>query len=133
MSELLKPLTVLTTKLQAESLTIPQFHAYQLLAMNQVKSVVENHDNWKGGRDLIELINARKAKIYENPIILAGVFLDPRFRKMMTAEQKVKAKAASDEEMTGADYDVNEDSMELGSLIGGSSGASFDRSQESSE
>lgn len=79
-SEVLKPLAILTTQLQDQSLTIPHFHQIWLLAVNQIKKAIYKHNNWSDGKYLLALIEARRAKIYENPIIRAGVYLDPRFR-----------------------------------------------------
>lgn len=93
-SEVLKPLAILTTQLQDQSLTIPHFHQIWLLAVNQVKKAVHKHNNWRDGKYLLVLIEARRAKIYENPIILAGVYLDPRFRVMLTVDERKSAKDA---------------------------------------
>lgn len=91
---MLQPLATLTTQLQDEQLIIPQFHANWLISINQVKKVVEKQGNWNGGKVLLELIEARRKIIYQNPIILAGVYLDARFRPMLTPDEKAKAKDA---------------------------------------
>jgi hypothetical protein len=36
--------------------------------------------DWSPAKKLKELLNARREKIGENPIIHAGIYLDPRFR-----------------------------------------------------
>lgn len=62
--------------------------------MKGVQDFVDSQDSWQEGKDLIKLIETRKMKIYENPIILAGIFLDPRFRTMLSAAEKNEAKQA---------------------------------------
>jgi hAT family C-terminal dimerisation region len=75
-NQLVEPFSILTTRLQNEQLTIPDFNQYWITAM---MSPAINSD-WPPAKKLKELLNARREKIGENPIIHAGIYLDPRFR-----------------------------------------------------
>lgn len=77
-NKLIDPLTILTAQLQDEQLTIPDFNKFWITAM---LSPVMNSD-WAPARTLRKLLNARKERIDENPIIKAAIYLDPRFRSI---------------------------------------------------
>lgn len=50
------------------------------------------NSDWPPAQKLKKLVNERKEKIYSNPIIQAGIYLDPRFRTL-TLNQNQQANA----------------------------------------
>lgn len=93
-NNLLEPFSVLTSRLQNEQLTIPEFNEYWVTAM--LSPMIKS--NWKFAEKLKDLVKARRDKIDENPIIQAGIYLDPRFRNISlngiaqnTAKQTIRA------------------------------------------
>jgi hAT family C-terminal dimerisation region len=84
--DLLKPLAILTTALQSETLTIPKFNEYWKTAELDVPAI-----NFNPGAELLKLIGARRDKINENPIVLTGMYLDPRIKKSLSSPQKETA------------------------------------------
>lgn len=77
-NKLIEPFSILTTQLQSEQLTIPEYNQFWVTAMLH-PSV---NSDWAPAKTLKELLNGRKEKIDENPIIKAGIYLDPRFRSI---------------------------------------------------
>lgn len=86
-NKLVEPFSILTAQLQSEQLTIPDFNKFWITAM---LSPTINSD-WPPAKKLKELVNARKEKIDENPIIQAGIYLDPRFRSISLSGMKQSA------------------------------------------
>lgn len=88
-NQLTRPFSVLTSQLQNEQLTIPDFNKYWTAAM--LKPAVNS--NWPAAKKLKALVIERKEKIYSNPIIQAGIYLDPRFRTLsLDLNQRENAK-----------------------------------------
>lgn len=75
-NKLVQPLSILTSQLQNEQLKISDYNQFWFTAM---LNPAINSD-WPPAKKLRELVTARKEKIDENPIIQAGIYLDPRFR-----------------------------------------------------
>lgn len=88
---LLEPLAELTNKLQDEQLTIPRFNEFWLTAELELADLIESM-NWSPSTKLLELLKARRGKINENVLVLAGIYLDPRVRPSLTSIQACKAK-----------------------------------------
>lgn len=84
--EFLAPLAELTTKLQDEQLTIPRFNEYWTIAELDLKAAIDK-SGWTAAKPLLELLSSRREKINENPLVIAGIYLDPRMRKSLGPEQ----------------------------------------------
>lgn len=88
---MLEPLSVLTKQLQDEQLTIPGFNEGWVKADLALERVIKDL-KWKMAEKLLELVRGRRLKIDENPIIMAGIFLDPRMWRSLTVEKRNTAK-----------------------------------------
>lgn len=89
--KILEPLNILTKQLQGEKLTIPDFHKNWLCAELSLTAII-NETQSKQAMSIKQLMKGRKAKIYENPLIIAGVYLDPRFRLSLSESEQLAAK-----------------------------------------
>lgn len=87
----MEPLVILTAQLQSEQLTIPKFNEAWTVAMLTLDSIFAV-EKWPPAKKLRSLIESRKLKIYGNVIIQAGIYLDPRFRRSLSYDEKVNAK-----------------------------------------
>jgi hypothetical protein len=87
----MKPLSILTQQLQSEQLTIPKFKEYWTIAELKLRKEIEE-SSWGPAKKLIEFLNVRKTTIFGNPIVLAGMYLDPRFQRSLTDIEAAKAK-----------------------------------------
>ena len=86
---ILNPLASLTSQLQHEKLTVSSFFEYWTLAKAKLKILAKTSNKSK---QMIECFEAREKKIFENEIILAGAFLDPRLKSLLTDDQRNVAK-----------------------------------------
>jgi hypothetical protein len=90
-AKILAPLADLTTKLQNEQLTIPKFNEFWIEARLELDSFIEPNKSYPLPR-LIELLNERRQIIDANPLVIAGIYLDPRTRKSLTNSQQNTSK-----------------------------------------
>lgn len=87
--ELLKPIEVLSTRLQAQNLSIPTF----FFEWQKAKAKLELKPSESAqAKQLLELISIREKEILSSPAVLAGIFLDPRMKTLLTTEQIEAAK-----------------------------------------
>lgn len=91
LNKLLAPLTTLTTQLQSDQLTIPKFNEFWTIASLELDAFIESNA-WTKAKKLKSLMDGRKDTIYNNPIIKAGIYLDPRFRRSLSFGDQEEAK-----------------------------------------
>lgn len=77
--KVLRPLAVLTTKLQAEKLTIPELVGNWAYTMNQLEEL-----NSSPARHLHELIKKREPSVLGNRLVQLGTFLDLKCRRLLS-------------------------------------------------
>lgn len=87
------PLTVLTSQLQDEQLTIPKYNEFWLTAESKLSNIIIT-TKWQPAKLLLKLIQERRKVIEENPIIQAGIYLDPRVWRSLKEEQISMAEKA---------------------------------------
>lgn len=85
----LKPAYILTMKLQEEQLPLGDFFKAWLTLEVVLKK--ESEISAMAG-DFLKCIERRESEIVNNDIMISALFLDPRFRRVLTLEQKSKAK-----------------------------------------
>lgn len=90
-NKVLEPLSTLTTQLQDEQLSIPKFNECWIKADQDLEEIVTNL-KWNLGKGLIKLLRDRRAAIGKNPIIMAGIFLNPRLWRQLSDDEQSKAK-----------------------------------------
>lgn len=82
--ELLKPIEILSTRLQAQDLSIPTF----FFEWQKAKSKLEIKSCGSPlAKQLLELVSIRENEILSCPAVLAGIFLDPRMKTLLKVEQ----------------------------------------------
>jgi hypothetical protein len=84
--EILRPVAELTSRLQYEQLDVSQFIAFWKFAMFQLE---QNPD--PKAAILRKMIQKREEVMFENEILVAGMYLDKRFHNLLTYDQKAKA------------------------------------------
>lgn len=84
-------MAILTSKLQHEQLTIPKFNEYWIEAKLELETFIDSSISFLVQR-LLALLNEHRVKIDSNPLVTAGIFLDPRMRKSLTEIQQSSAK-----------------------------------------
>ena len=77
--EVLRPIATLTTKLQAEKLTIPELVGNWAYAMHELEKM-----NSSSVRQLRELIKNREPSVLGNRLVQMGTFLDLKCRRLLT-------------------------------------------------
>ena len=87
LNEVLQPIIKLTAKLQSETLTVQQFYLNWQMATTKLEGLES-----KKAELLLKEIVVRENEILASPIILAGIFLDPRLKSLLKPEQIVIAK-----------------------------------------
>jgi hypothetical protein len=85
--EVLKPLAKLTTKLQAEKLSIPDLVGNWVYAMHQLEGmdVVQ-------AKQLRELVKKRESSVLGNRLVILGTFLDLKTRRLLSEDDLREAK-----------------------------------------
>lgn len=81
---ILKPFAKYTTLLQAESATLSDFYGYWTTV--RIKMRKFGIDDFVGV--LMNEMDQRETLLFENPVMLSTIYLDPRFQRALTAEQK---------------------------------------------
>ncbi|XP_031330371.1 uncharacterized protein LOC116161229 [Photinus pyralis] len=84
----LLPAYICTKKLQREQLTLSDFYGYWLeckMETNKINSTFSNI--------IVSNMNVREKDLLGNNVILAAIFLDPRYKIMLDKEQCKKAKS----------------------------------------
>jgi hAT family C-terminal dimerisation region len=110
-NKLVEPFSILTKRLQDEQLTIPDFNEFWMTAMLSSEVI----SGWDPAQKLKSLLNGRREKIGENPIIQAGIYLDPRFRSISlsgisqnSAKQVIRAIFMKNAEHNESSFQVEE-------------------------
>lgn len=78
----LLPAKICTKKLQSEQLTLTDFYGAWLTCKIQTQSLNTNFSN-----NLTQCLILREQHIMSNKVLLSAIFLDPRFKNMLTQEQ----------------------------------------------
>lgn len=86
--ETFKPIYFATMKLQSEQQCFSELY----IILMEITIQLENLKSTEMTNLLIDSLNKRKAKLFENELLNAAVFLDPRIKICLSAEQKDKAK-----------------------------------------
>lgn len=91
--EVLGPVADLTTQLQAEDLTVPDFlYKWMAMKMELEEIATSNGDSSNYARKLIICIEEREKKIFSNKIVVAGWYLDKNLNVLMDPDQISAAK-----------------------------------------
>ena len=86
-SKALKPLAVLTTKLQEEKLTIPDLVTYWRFAMFQIKEM-----KTATSENLHRAVELREPSVFENIMIKVGTFLDLKCKRLLSEIEIIDVK-----------------------------------------
>jgi len=73
-------------KLQSEQLTLTDFYGAWLTCKIQTQSLNTNFSN-----NLAQCLIIREPLIMNNKVLLPAIYLDPRFKNMLTQEQSTTA------------------------------------------
>ena len=84
----LKPVEILNRRLQSEVLLLSDFFSQWIKTKLELERSTNTFTN-----SLLSAMKNREAKLFDNDVLLAGVFLDPRFKSLLTPEQKTQAEA----------------------------------------
>lgn len=82
----LLPAKICTKKLQSEQLTLTDFYGAWLTCKIQTQSLNTNFSN-----NLSQCLIIREQHIMNNKVLLSAIYLDPRFKNMLTQEQSTIA------------------------------------------
>jgi len=85
--KVLNPVYKATITLQRSQLLLGDFYKLWLNLKLQVKTI-----NSSAAKVLLHCLEARESKILNNEAVNAAIFLDPRLKRLLSCEQKAKAK-----------------------------------------
>lgn len=88
-SNILKPVAQLTTRLQSEQLDVTQFVSHWKMAM----FALDRQDSQGNAGKLRQLIKVREVKVFDNLVVKAAIYLDKRFSFSLLPEENNEAKA----------------------------------------
>lgn len=83
----LKPSEEATARLQKEQLTVGDFYSIWMICKTKTQKI-----NLSLAHDLVAAMTRREKSLLDNKAFLMGIFLDPRFKLILSEDERQKAK-----------------------------------------